>query len=96
MRRTVQGRNEDLNEPARHAHCDMTLESLSDTIRVCRRDISAAAKPSIGAEDRRQNGQQVNVPRYAAYSVWVRCLKSLSPAKSLLTSYPASVEGSET
>ena len=68
---TVQGREDDLNEPARHAHCDMTLESLSDTIRMCRRDISALARPSIEAEERRQVGAPARVPRYAAYSVWV-------------------------
>lgn len=68
----VQGRDEDLNEPARHAHCDMTLESLSDTIRMCRRDITELAKPAIEAEERKKNGGLERVPRYAAYSVWVQ------------------------
>ena len=72
MSRIVQGRNEDLNEPARHAHCDMTLESLSDTIRMCRRDITDMAKPAIEAEDKRGKEGNVKVPRYAAYSVWVQ------------------------
>ena len=71
MSRIVQGRNEDLNEPARHAHCDMTLESLNDTIRMCRRDITEMAKPAIEAEDRKTEGGEVTIPRYAAYSVWV-------------------------
>lgn len=29
------------------------------------------AKPSIEAEESRETGAQVRVPRYAAYSVWV-------------------------
>lgn len=67
----VQGRDDDANEPARHAHCDMVLESLRDTIHVCRQDICEMAKPSVDAELARAGGENVRVPRYAAYSVWV-------------------------
>ena len=70
---TVQGRDDNANEPARHAHCDMIMDSLRDTIRVCRQDIREMAGPSIEAEETRFNGTKNRVPRYAAYSVWV-CL----------------------
>ena len=49
----------------------MILDSLSDTLRMCREDITEAAKPSIEAEDMRKSGARVKVPRYASYSVWV-------------------------
>lgn len=68
----MNGRGDYSDEPARHAHCDLILESLRDTIRICRRDITEAAKPVIEAEEMREKGAVVKVPRYASYSVWVR------------------------
>lgn len=50
---------------------DMTLEGLRRTMKLARRDITAVAKPQLEAEEQRAAGQDVRVPRYAAYSVWV-------------------------
>lgn len=57
-------------EPARPAHVDYTPVGLASTIRARRRDISEMAKEVIEAEDARDRGEDVIVPRYAAYSVW--------------------------
>ena len=94
--RKVQGRHDDANEPARHAHCDMVLESLRDTLSMCRRDISEAAKPSAEAEEMRKNGSEVKVPRYAAYSIWVLpSTYKVHCRTNLLTYSPASIEKSQ-
>ncbi|KAF7188080.1 Gibberellin cluster GA4 desaturase [Pseudocercospora fuligena] len=57
-------------EPLRGAHIDYSQKGLRDTARYCRKDIYAAAKKALDAEDRLAAGEQVKVPRYAAYSVW--------------------------
>lgn len=64
------------DEPSREAHCDMTLESLRDTLTMCRKDVSEFAKPVAEAIAMRAQGAVVRVPRYAAYSVW-RPLKTV-------------------
>ena len=53
-------------EPARIAHIDYSLQGLKDSARYCRKDISTAGREALDAEDA---GREV--PRYAAYSVWV-------------------------
>lgn len=57
--------------PARQMHIDLSLEGLEQTLRYCRRDIAEFAAPMLEAQDRRAAGENVNVPRFAAYSVWV-------------------------
>ena len=54
-------------EPARIAHIDYTMKGLRDSARYCRSDIKAAAQNALDAEDVKAK----DVPRYAAYSVWV-------------------------
>jgi GA4 desaturase len=61
-------------QPARHAHIDLTLEGLRDTLRLARQDITAMAQPIIDAEDARARGEDVEVQGYAAYSMWVSIL----------------------
>ena len=39
-------------------------------MRQCRADIREIAKETLDAEDARANGGQLDVPRFAAYSVW--------------------------
>ncbi|SMR52557.1 unnamed protein product [Zymoseptoria tritici ST99CH_3D1] len=73
----VNGRTQaDIQQPARHAHIDLTLQGLRDTFRLARPDITAAAKSVIDAEEARERGEDVVVPRVAAYSLW-RPLKSV-------------------
>ncbi|EME38479.1 hypothetical protein DOTSEDRAFT_39471 [Dothistroma septosporum NZE10] len=90
----VNGRNNDsTNEPARHAHCDMILESLRDTLTMCRHDICEAAKPAAEAEAMRAQGAVVQIPRYAAYSVW-RPLKTVKRDPIAVLDY-RSIDSSE-
>lgn len=53
-------------------HIDLSLEGLEQTLRYCRRDIAEFASNVLEAQDRRAAGEDVQVPRFAAYSVWVR------------------------
>ncbi|KAF2769756.1 hypothetical protein EJ03DRAFT_351027 [Teratosphaeria nubilosa] len=74
----VNGRDDSNHgEPAQHSHIDHSLRGLRDTFRMCRRDITAAAKEIVEAEDARAQGAVVRVPRYASYSVW----RPLKPVK---------------
>lgn len=57
-------------EPARPVHVDYTSEGLRRTARDCRHDIREVAREALDAEDARGRGEDVSVPRYAAYSVW--------------------------
>ena len=57
-------------EPARPIHVDYTSTGLRRTARECRRDIAEMAKEALAAEDAHAKGEDVTVPRYAAYSVW--------------------------
>lgn len=59
-------------------HIDLSLEGLEQTLRYCRRDITEFAAPMLEAQDRRAAGENVEVPRFAAYSVWVGQLTSTS------------------
>lgn len=71
------GKEEGLSlEPARPVHVDYTSVGLANTARECRRDISEMAKEVLEAEDAKRRGEDVVVPRYAAYSVW-RPVKSV-------------------
>lgn len=54
-------------EPVRNVHIDLSNKGLRDTVRYIRRDITEAGKEALEAEDVGSN----EVPRYAAYSVWV-------------------------
>lgn len=56
------------------AHIDLTLDGFRETLRWARKDIRQTAEPVLAAETRRRNGEDVRVPRFAAYSVWVRVL----------------------
>lgn len=59
--------------PARQMHIDLSLEGLEQTLRYCRRDIAEFASNMLEAQDRVAAGEEnVRVPRFAAYSVWVR------------------------
>lgn len=57
-------------EPLRTVHVDYSPVGLANTVRECRRDISEMAKEVLEAEDAKASGEDVTVPRYAAYSVW--------------------------
>lgn len=57
-------------EPARVVHVDYTAEGLRRTVRECRKDITAMGQRVIEAENAKARGENVEVPRYAAYSVW--------------------------
>ncbi|SMQ50379.1 unnamed protein product [Zymoseptoria tritici ST99CH_3D7] len=73
----VNGRTQaDAQQPARHAHIDLTLQGLRDTFRLARPDITAAAQSIIDAEEAQSRGEDVVVPRFAAYSLW-RPLKTV-------------------
>ncbi|KJX93097.1 hypothetical protein TI39_contig4414g00001 [Zymoseptoria brevis] len=73
----VNGRTQaDAQQPARHAHIDLTLQGLRDTLRLARSDITAAAQSVIDAEEAQARGEEVVVPRFAAYSLW-RPLKTV-------------------
>lgn len=68
---TVMGREEGtLLEPIRGVHVDYTETGLRNTVRECRKDITALGKNVIDAEDAKARGENVTVPRYAAYIVW--------------------------
>lgn len=58
--------------PARPTHIDLSLDGLRRTVRSCRKDIAECGKAALEAEDRKAAGEDVKVPRYAGYSVWVR------------------------
>ncbi|USW59777.1 Putative hydroxylase/desaturase AsaB [Septoria linicola] len=64
------------DEPIRHAHCDITLDSARGALRYCRKIVKEAAMPVLELEDARSEGAAVKIPRYAAYSVW-RPLKTV-------------------
>ena len=57
-------------EPARPVHVDYTSDGLRRTARYCRHDITETFREVLEAEDARARGEDVSVPRYAAYSVW--------------------------
>lgn len=57
-------------EPARAVHVDYTAEGLRRTIHECRKDITAMGQKVIETEEAKARGEDVKVPRYAAYSVW--------------------------
>lgn len=68
---TVTGRTkESVIEPARAVHVDYTAEGLRSTVRECRKDIAVMGQRATEAEDAKARGENVTVPRYAAYSVW--------------------------
>ncbi|KAI5366595.1 Putative hydroxylase/desaturase AsaB [Septoria linicola] len=73
----VNGRHEQsASEPARQCHVDTTLEGLRRTLQFSNTEIAEAAKNIMDAEALRKASHDVEVPRYAAYSVW-RPLKTV-------------------
>ena len=60
-------------EPTRMAHCDYTIQGLRDTARWGRSDIKGVAKEMLDAED----ANATEIPRCAAFSVWVSCSASI-------------------
>lgn len=58
--------------PARPTHVDLSLDGLRRTVRYCSKKIAECGKAVLEAEDRKAAGEDVQVPRYAGYSVWVR------------------------
>lgn len=54
-------------------HIDLSLQGLEQTLRYCRHDIAEFASNMLEAQDRRAAGEEnVRIPRFAAYSIWVR------------------------